>query len=561
MVPGPTQEEPLVRPVILSVDDDPRVLASVERDLRDRYGSEYQVLTAESGAEALGVLTELQRRGTPVALLVVDQRMPVMEGTALLEAASPLAPEARRVLLTAYADTQAAIDAINRVGLDHYLMKPWDPPEDLLYPVLDDLLDTWRATAVVPYEGIRVVGTTWSPGTHEVKDFLARSLIPYRFLDIERDPIARSLAEGVGSEVTLPLVFLADGTTLIAPRPRELAARAGLHTEPSAAFYDLIVLGAGPAGLAAGVYGASEGLRTAVVERGAVGGQAGTSSRIENYLGFPTGISGADLARRAATQAQRLGAELLTATEATGVRVEDGVKVVTLSDGSEISGRALVVATGMTIRRLNVPGYERYEGAGVYYGAAASEVSTYRDQDVFVVGGANSAGQAAMMFSKYCSTVSLVVRGESLAARMSRYLIDQIADTDNIQVLLETTITEVGGGDRVEWLTLRSADGTEQRRDASGIFVFAGAVPHSEVVSELVETNEQRFILTGTDLTAGGRRPRGWNLDREPFPMETSVPGVFAAGDVRHGVVRRVASAVGQGSVVVSMVHQYLETV
>lgn len=551
----------MAQPVIISVDDDPQVLAAVERDLRSRYGEEYQILAAESGSEALEALAELQRRATPVAMLVVDQRMPVMEGTELLEAARPFAPDARSVLLTAYADTQAAIDAINRVGLDHYLMKPWDPPEDLLYPVLDDLLDSWKATATLEYDGIRVVGTTWSPGTHQAKDFLARSLIPYQFLDVERDPTAEALLAGLDGDSALPVVFFPDGTTLVAPEPRELAAQAGLHTEASTDFYDLIVLGAGPAGLAAGVYGASEGLRTAVIERGAIGGQAGTSSRIENYLGFPSGISGADLARRAATQAQRLGAELLTATEATSVRLEGDVKVVTLSGGTEISGRALVVATGMTVRRLSVPGYERFEGAGVYYGAAASEVTTYRDEDVFVVGGANSAGQAAMMFSKFCRSVALIVRGESLEAKMSQYLVDQIAGTDNIEVLLRTKITEVGGGDRVEWLTLDRGDEESERRDASGIFVFVGAVPHTEVIEDIVERNQQGFILTGPDLTVGGRRPTGWTLDRDPHLMETNVPGIFAAGDARHGVVRRVASAVGQGSVVVSMVHGYLETV
>ena len=465
---------------------------------------------------------------------------------------------ARTVLLTAYADTQAAIDAINKVGLDHYLMKPWDPPEDLLYPVLDDLLDTWRATTVLPYTGIRVAGTTWSPGTHAVKDFLARSLIPYHFLDVERDDAARAMVE-VAEDQRLPVVFFPDGTVLSAPGQRDLAEKVGLRTEASGGFYDLVVLGAGPAGLAAGVYGASEGLRTAVVERSAVGGQAGTSSRIENYLGFPTGISGADLARRAATQAQRLGAELITASEATGVRLEGSTKIVTLDDGSEIATRSLVVATGMTVRRLAVPGYERYEGAGVYYGAAASEVATYRDEDVFVVGGANSAGQAAMMFSKHCRHVTLVVRGPDLGARMSQYLIDQIAATANIEVLLETQIAEVGGGDRVEWITLRNtADDSEERREASGIFVFVGAVPHTEAVAGVVERNPQGFILTGPDLAAGTAR---WELTRDPYLMETSVPGIFAAGDARHGVVRRVASAVGQGSVVVSMVHQYLETV
>ncbi|NQV06002.1 FAD-dependent oxidoreductase [bacterium] len=551
----------MARPVIMSVDDDPQVLASIERDLRDRYADDYRILSAESGAEALEALIELQRRGTPVAMLLVDQRMPSMEGTELLEAVAPIVPDARKVLLTAYADTQAAIDAINRVGLDHYLMKPWDPPEDLLYPVLDDLLETWQATVAIPYEGIRVAGTTWSPGTHLVKDFLARSLIPYQFLDIERDPAGRSLVDGLG-DVALPAVFFPDGSTLIAPDARELAGKVGLRTETSTEFFDLIVLGAGPAGLAAGVYGASEGLRTAVIERSAVGGQAGTSSRIENYLGFPNGISGAELARRAATQAQRLGAEILTATEAVGVRLEGSVKVVTLADGSEIPGRTLVIATGMTVRRLKVPGYERFEGAGVYYGAAASEVTTYRDQEVFVGGGATSAGQAAMMFSKYCSGVSLIVRGDSLEKGMSAYLIEQIAGTENIEVMLNTRITEVGGGDRVEWLSLsNTADGTEERRDASGIFVFVGAVPHTSVVDGVVERNQQGFILTGPDLSVDGARPAGWKPDRDPYLMETSVPGIFAAGDSRHGVVRRVASAVGQGSVVVSMVHQYLETV
>jgi len=551
----------MAKPAILSVDDDPQVLEAIERDLRDRYGADYRVMAAASGAEALEVLAELQRRADPVALLVVDQRMPAMEGTEFLEASAAFAPDARKVLLTAYADTHAAIDAINRVGVDHYLMKPWDPPEDLLFPVLDDLLDTWRATVELPYQGIRVAGTTWSPGTHQVKDFLARSLIPYRFLDIERDPDARVMVDTAGNP-SLPVVFFPDGSVLSAPDSRELADKVGLKTEASGRFYDLIVLGAGPAGLASGVYGASEGLRTAVIERSAIGGQAGASSRIENYLGFPTGISGADLARRAATQAQRLGAEIITASEAVAVRLEGPAKIVVLSDGTELSTRALVVATGMTVRRLSVPGYERFEGAGVYYGAAASEVSTYRDQDVFVVGGANSAGQAAMMFSKFCSKVTLVVRGGDLGAKMSHYLIDQIAGTANIEVLLDTGITEVGGGDRVEWLTLQnSASGTEERRDASGIFVFVGAVPHTDAVADLVERNAQGFILTGPDLAIDGSRRADWDLARDPYPMETSVPGVFAAGDARNGVVRRVASAVGQGSVVVSMVHQYLETV
>ena len=551
----------MARPVILSVDDDPQVLASIERDLRDHYADDYRVLTAQSGAEAVETLTELARRGTAVALLLVDQRMPGMEGTELLAASLSIVPDAKRVLLTAYADTQAAIDAINRVRLDHYLMKPWDPPEDQLYPVLDDLLDSWQATVVFPYDGIRVAGTTWLPKTHAVKDFLARSLIPYRFLDVERDAEAAALVAATG-QATLPVVFFPDGSTLIEPENRELAGKVGLKTETSTPFFDLIVLGAGPAGLAAGVYGASEGLRTAVVERGAVGGQAGTSSRIENYLGFPTGISGSDLARRAATQAQRLGAELLTATEAASVTVEDPVKIVHLGDGTELRCHALVVATGMTVRKLSAPGYEKFEGAGVYYGAATSEATTYQGEDIFVVGGANSAGQAAMMFSKYCRKVSLVVRGNSLEERMSQYLIDQIAGTPNIKVLLETAIKEVLGDKRVAGAVIENvATGETREQQTSGIFIFIGARPHSECVAGVVERNDRGFILTGTDLLVGGQRPSGWTLTRAPFPMETSVPGIFAAGDVRDGVVRRVASAVGQGSVVVSMVHQYLETV
>ena len=549
----------MARPVILSVDDDPQVLDAVSRDLRDRYLDDYRILVASSGAEAMETLTELAGRGTPVALLLVDQRMPGMEGTELLAAAIPVVPDAKRVLLTAYADTQAAIDAINRVGLDHYLMKPWDPPEDQLYPVLDDLLDSWRATVTLPYEGIRVAGTTWSPGTHAVKDFLARSLIPYRFLDVERDEEAAALVDAASADA-LPVVFFPDGSRLVSPEPRELAERVGLRTEASAPFYDLIVLGAGPAGLASGVYGASEGLRTAVIERGAVGGQAGTSSRIENYLGFPSGISGSDLARRAATQAQRLGAELLTASEVERVTVEDPVKIVHLADGSEIRCHALVVATGMTVRKLSVPGYERFEGAGVYYGAAVSEATTYEGRDVFVVGGANSAGQAAMMFSKYCRRVTLVVRGDSLEAKMSQYLVDQITGTPNIEVLLETRILEVVGGDRVTGARLEDrSTGETEDREVAAIFIFVGAVPHSACVEGVVATNDRGFILTGPDLLVDGGRPPGF--DRDPFLMETSVPGIFAAGDVRDGVVRRVASAVGQGSVVVSMVHQYLETV
>ncbi|MBI5157987.1 MAG: FAD-dependent oxidoreductase [Acidimicrobiia bacterium] len=543
----------MAKPAILTVDDDPQVLDAVQRDLRARYAADYRVIAAPSGAAALEALTTLKQRGDLVALFLADQRMPEMTGTEFLLAAAPHFPGARKVLLTAYADTDAAIQAINEVGLDHYLLKPWSPPEDRLYPVVDELLSDWRANTEAPFDGIRVLGTTWSPSTHEAKDFLARNQIPYRFLDIERDPDAAAIVLAAG-DGALPVVLFPDGSSLLQPDRRTLAGKVGLHTEASAAFYDLIVIGAGPAGLAAGVYGASEGLRTVLVEREATGGQAGTSSRIENYLGFPNGISGTDLARRAATQAQRLGAEIITAGEVVSVRVEDPVKVVRLSDGTELTARAVILATGMTTRVLDVPGYAEHLGAGVYYGAAVTEATTYRDQPVFVIGGANSAGQGAMMLSRFCSKVTVVVRS-TLAEKMSQYLIDQIHRTPNIEVLESTKVRAVAGGRRVESITLER-DGVVTEQPASGVFIFVGAVPHTDMVKGVVALNPQGFILTGPAV------PREqWPLTRDPFLMETSVPGIFAAGDVRDDVVRRVASAVGQGSVCVSFVHQYLATV
>ena len=543
----------MAKPAILTVDDDPQVLDAVQRDLRARYAADYRVVAAHSGAEALEAILALKQRGDIVALLLADQRMPEMTGTEFLLAAAPHFPEARKVLLTAYADTDAAIQAINEVGLDHYLLKPWNPPEDRLYPVIDDLLADWTANTEAPFDGIRVLGTTWSPATHDAKDFLARNQVPYRFLDIERDPDAAAVV-AAGDDITLPVILFPDGSVLHHPDRKTLAGKVGMHTEASAAFYDLIVIGAGPAGLAAGVYGASEGLRTVLVEREATGGQAGTSSRIENYLGFPKGIAGTDLARRAATQAQRLGAEIITTGEAVSVRVEDQVKVVRLGDGTELSARSVILATGMTTRLLDVPGYAEHLGAGVYYGAAVTEAATYRDQPVFVIGGANSAGQGAMMLSRFCSTVTLVAR-DRIEEKMSQYLIDQIHHTPNIEVLDRTEVKAVGGAKRVETITLDRSGATEER-PASGVFIFVGAVPHTTLVKGVVELNPQGFILTGPDI------PREtWTLPRDPFLMETSVPGIFAAGDVRHGVVRRVASAVGQGSVCVSFVHEYLATV
>jgi thioredoxin reductase (NADPH) len=486
-----------------------------------------------------------------------------MSGTEFLAEARKVYPDARKVLLTAYADTQAAIDSINSIGLDYYLMKPWDPPEQHLYPVLDDLLEAWWQSTPPPFDGIRVAGTLWSPKSHDVKDFLARNRIPYLWLDIEQDPQAREMVDAVTQgERQLPVVFLADGGTLVAPDHLLLAEKVGLRTQATQPFYDLIVVGAGPAGLGAAVYGASEGLRTLMIDRQATGGQAGTSSRIENYLGFPKGLSGAELAQRATAQALRLGAELLTAQDVVRVRVDDQYRTVILSDGVELGCKALIIATGVTVKRLDAPGVDRLTGAGIYYGAALTEAANYRDQHVFVVGGANSAGQGAMFFSRFASRVTMLVRGEGLQATMSQYLIDQIANTPSIDVQVRTEVVEAHGGDRLEGLTLRNRD-TLEKSDvpAAALFLFIGAVPHSELVTGIVECTSAGFILTGQNLIRDGKKPQGWRLARDPLPLETSVPGIFAAGDVREGAVRRVASAVGEGAIAVSLVHQYLKTV
>jgi thioredoxin reductase (NADPH) len=548
-------------PIIIAVDDDPQVRNAVRRDLNAHFAPDYRVLDAGSGAEGLEVLEALKARGDVVALFLVDQRMPEMTGTEFLVEARPFFPEAKRALLTAYADTDAAISAINEVDLDHYLMKPWDPPEDNLYPILDDLLEDWVANTPATFDGIRVVGTTWSPATYEVKDFLARNQIPYRFLDIERDEEAEAiLRAGSDDDQTIPVVLFADGTRLVDPDRRAIAEQVGLQTEADNPFYDLIIVGGGPAGLAAAVYGASEGLRTVMVESEAPGGQAGTSSRIENYLGFPSGVSGGDLARRAATQAARLGAELLTATTVSSVTTEDNIKVVTLDTGTELRSHAVLIASGMSLRKLNVPGYERFEGAGVFYGAALAEAATYRDQRVYVIGGANSAGQAAMLFSKYASQVTMVVRGDSLELKMSAYLIDQIAAQDNIDVAVGTQVVEVEGENRVERIRLKDLKTEEERvEEAAAIFIFVGAVPHSDFVADLVATNDRGFIYTGPDIALA--EDVVWKLDRDALALETSVPGVFAAGDIRHDAIRRVASAVGTGAMSVSMIHQYLTEV
>jgi thioredoxin reductase (NADPH) len=552
-----------LKPVIITVDDEPHVLNAIERDLRDKYHKDYRIVKAGSGTEALETLQELKRRNAPVALFLADQRMPEMSGTQFLEKAMRLYPDARKVLLTAYADTDAAISSINTIGLDHYLLKPWDPPDQNLYPVLDDLLGDWSASVPLPYDGIRVAGTQWSSSCHTVKDFLTRNQVPYQWVDIEKDEQVKELVDSIGKEgVKLPVVFFPDGGYLVDPSSRTLAEKIGLYARPQRPFYDLIIVGAGPAGLAAAVYGASEGLRTIVIEKEAAGGQAGTSARIENYLGFPQGVSGGDLARRATAQAKRLGAEILTPREVVKVRVEDPYRFVTLNDGTELSCHALLVATGMTVRKPDVPGIESFVGGSVYYGAALTEAKHYQDRQVFIIGGANSAGQGAVFLSRYASRVTILKRGKSLEESMSQYLIDQIKGTKNIEVRLQTEIAAVQGTNRLESITLRHSEtGETEKAPADAVFLFIGAVPHSEIVAGIVDLNEEGFILTGPDLVHGERRPRNWKLQRDPYLMETSVPGIFAAGDVRHNVVRRVASAVGQGSVVISLVHKYLETV
>jgi thioredoxin reductase (NADPH) len=553
----------MAHPIILTVDDDIQVVNAIERDLRQHYRQDYRIMKATSGAVALETVQRLKQRNDQMALFLVDQRMPGMEGVAFLAEAMKFYPNARKVLLTAYADTQAAIAAINLIGLDYYLMKPWSPPEQNLYPVLDDLLSDWLTTVEVPFDGIRVAGTLWSATSHTIKDFLARSQIPYQWLDIEQDAEARALVEAVNKgQHCLPVLFFPDGSTLIDPNITTVAEKIGLRTQATQPFYDLIIVGAGPAGLASAVYGASEGLRTLLIEKETTGGQAGTSSRIENYLGFPNGLSGADLARRATAQATRLGAEILTAREVTQIRVDDPYRFVKLADGTELSCKALVIATGASLRTLDILGIEALNGAGVYYGTALTEAAHYKGKPMFVVGGANSAGQGAMFFSRYASKVTMLVRGSSLQKDMSQYLIDQINGTENINVRVRTSIIEAIGTDRLEALVIKDNDtGDIETVPAAALFVFIGAKPHSEFVADVVERNEAGFILTGPDLIRNGRRPKNWRLNRDPFLLETSVPGIFAVGDIRQDTIRRVASAVGQGSTAVSFVHQYLKTV
>lgn len=556
----------MAKPTIMTVDDDAEVLLAVERDLRRRYADRYRVLRADSGMTALEALHGLKQRDDAVGLLLADQRMPRMTGVEFLSEAMKLFPEAKRVLLTAYADTEAAIRAINEAEVHHYLLKPWDPPEEHLYPVIDDLLDDWQARFRPRFAGVRVLGTRWSQHAYALRDFLARNQTPYRWLDVEMaelDPEVRRFREVSGAAASnLPMVFFPDGSSLAAPATAELAEKLGLRVRPEMAFYDFVIVGGGPAGLAAAVYGASEGLRTVMIEMEAPGGQAGMSSRIENYLGFPSGLSGGDLARRAVAQARRFGVEILAPQHVVGARAEGSTRTVKLADGSEVGCKALLIATGVSYRWLDVPGAGQLQGRGVYYGSAMTEALSCKDEDVFIIGGANSAGQAAMYFSKYARRVVMLVRRPSLSATMSQYLIDQIKRTPNIEVETGTRVVEVHGKERLEAISIHCEDSNETSRvPANSLYVFIGAEPRTDWLAGVVERDERGFILTGADLSRDGKPPRGWPLERDPYWMETSVPGMFAAGDVRHGSVKRVASGVGEGSIAVQFIHQYLNVV
>ncbi|MFF3439081.1 FAD-dependent oxidoreductase [Streptosporangium sp. NPDC002721] len=556
------------KPVIMTVDDDPGVSRSVARDLRRRYGHSYRVVRADTAAEGMASVRELRLRGDDVAAILADYRMPQMNGVEFLEQAMDLYPYARRLLLTAYADTEAAIQAINVVDLDHYLLKPWDPPEEKFYPVLDAQLDAWQRTDRRESDELRVVGARWSAPSYEVRDFLSRNQVPYRWM-LADSPEGVELLAAAGEKATgekaaavsparLPLVVTGDGTKLVAPSPSELAQAVGLSTAPATDFYDLIVIGGGPGGLGAAVYGASEGLRTVMVEQHASGGQAGQSSRIENYLGFPDGVSGAQLADRARRQAAKFGAELLTARTVTSLEVKGRARVVGFADGGTIAAHTVILATGVSYRRLNAPGLDDFIGSGCYYGAALTEAPECANRDVYIVGAANSAGQSAVYLSGYASKVHLIVRSDGLERTMSHYLIEQIARIPNIEVHTETEVVGAEGEGHMERITLKGPEG-ERTVEAEWLFVFIGAQPITDWLGETIERDERGFVLTGPDLTADENRPRNWPLRREPYHLETNVPGVFAAGDVRADSIKRVASAVGEGAMAVALVHRYLE--
>ena len=548
------------KPVILTVDDDVPVLRAVERDLRARYHEGYRIVAASSGADALEAVRQLTLRGSTVALFIVDQRMPQMTGIEFLSQAVELQPDARRVLLTAYADTDVAIRAINDIRLDHYILKPWDPPDEKLYPILDDLLSDWSATFRPAFEGVRLLAGRWAPGGHLIRDYLTRNQVPYAWLDPDGDDEGRKLAASLAGadpiDPAIPVVLFADGSILRDPSTRQIAEKVGLQTRAALPFYDVVIVGGGPAGLAAAVYGASEGLKTILVEQEAPGGQAGTTSRIENYLGFPAGLSGGDLARRGLAQARRLGAEILSPDEVTGIRREDPYRVVTLAAAGDVSCQTVVVATGVSYRQLDVPGATELAGSGIYYGAATTEAVLYRDQEVGVVGGGNSAGQAAVYLSRFATRVSLMVRTPELSG-MSQYLVDQIAALPNIEVRYETAVAATHGEGHLSSVSV-THQGGEEEMPLAAIFVFIGQQPRTDWLEGIVARDPGGFVLTGAALLDGGKPPAGWGLDRDPFLLESSLPGVFVAGDVRHRSVKRIASAVGEGAMAVQFVHQYL---
>jgi thioredoxin reductase (NADPH) len=546
-------------PVIVAIDDDPQVLRAIERDLRSRFASDYRIIAADSGATALDVIRRLKLRSSVVALFLTDQRMPGMTGVEFLAQAREIYPDAKRVLLTAYADTEVAISAINEIQLDHYLLKPWDPPEDKLYPILEDVLGDWQAGFRPPYEGIRIVSHRWSPTAHAIKDYLARNQIPYRWLDAETDPEASELAASAEVDAAREaLVVFADGSHLVAPSNAEIAARIGLRTQAALPQYDLIIVGGGPSGLAAAVYGASEGLKTLMIEREAPGGQAGTTSRIDNYLGFPVGLSGADLARRAVAQATRLGAEILTPQEVVGVTVDDIYKKVQLGDGSLVSCQALLVATGVEYRKLDLPDAERLAGSGIYYGGATTEAPFYRGERVAVMGGGNSAGQAAVYLARFAEHVTVLVRGGSLSAGMSAYLVDQIEATENITVRVNTGVVGVHGDEVLDCVDIADKAATSSESlPVAAMFVFIGQAPRTDWLGDLIARDKGGFVLTGAELAIGDHL-KAWPLERGPLLLETNVPGILAAGDVRSGSVKRIASSVGEGAMAVRFVHEVL---
>lgn len=556
----------MAKPTLLTVDDDPNVLKAIERDLRSHYGENYRVLRADSGDAGLKILRELRVRNDAVALLLADQRMPHMDGIGFLNEARQIYPDAKRALLTAYADTSAAINAINEVNINYFFLKPWDPPSQHLYPVIDDLLEDWTASYRPPYEGIRVMGTRWSSRAYEVRDFLARNHVPYQWIDVElasEDPEVKQLIASIGEDAAkLPLTLFPDGTRMFQSTSAELAEKIGLRTRAETQFYDLAIIGGGPGGLAAAVYGASEGLKTVMIDREAPGGQAGLSSRIENYLGFPAGLSGGDLARRAVMQAQRFGVEIIAPQEVIELRVEGPYRILKLADGSELSCHAALIATGVQWRRLEVPGMDRLQSAGVYYGGGSQEAISCKGETVHVVGGANSAGQAALNFAQYAEKVVMLVRGDSLAATMSRYLIDQIEKTPNVQLWSHAEVVEVHGDTHLEEISVLCSDtNTVERVPASAMFIYIGAQPRTEWLANTVVRDDRGFVMAGPDLLKEGKHSPGWNLDRPPFLLESSVPGVFVVGDVRHGSIKRVASAVGEGAIAVQFIHRYMAKV